>query len=72
MDKTIDEPKARPDVGCTELLVALGKMARRWKRSCGRSGGACVQTQEANYYADARVKECVRELESFIATNKGL
>ena len=50
-----------------KLLTKLGKMARRWKRSCGRPGGACVQTQEANYYADSRVKECVKELESLLS-----
>ena len=27
MCKTIDEPKARPDVGCTELLAALQAIA---------------------------------------------
>ena len=48
------------------LLLELGRMTRRWRRSCGRAGGACVEQEWANKRADDRVKECIRELEMFI------
>ena len=51
------------------LLASLGKMARKWRRSCGRPGGASCQQEWANTRADDRVKVCIKELEEFIAAN---
>lgn len=48
------------------LLADLGRIARRWRRSCGRPGGACCSQQWANQRADDRVKVCITELEAFI------
>ena len=52
------------------LLADLGRMARRWKRGCGRPGGACCEQEWANKRADDRVKVCIKELEEFIAANE--
>ncbi len=59
------------DSECTteELLKDLGRMARRWRRSCGLPGGADCEQEWANKRADDRVKVCIKELESFIASN---
>ena len=54
---------------CKNMLAQLGKMARRWKRSCGRPGGACVTQQWANQRVDDRVKALAKELEDFIEKN---
>lgn len=51
------------------LLADLGRMARRWRRSCGRPGAACCEQQWANQRADDRVKVCIKELEAFIEAN---
>lgn len=48
------------------VLESLGKMARRWRRGCGRPGGADCEQQWANERADRRVKECAKELEEFV------
>ena len=54
------------------LLADLGRMARRWRRGCGRPGGACCEQEWANKRADDRVKVCIRELEEFISANSVL
>ena len=59
------QAEVRPDA----LLADLGRMARRWRRGCGRPGGACCQQEWANKRADDRVKVCIKELEEFIAAN---
>jgi hypothetical protein len=51
------------------LLADLGRMARRWRRGCGRPGGACCEQEWANKRADDRVKVCIKELEDFIEAN---
>ena len=48
----------------------LMRMVRRWRRRCGRPGGACVQGDTANQWADKRVKDCAKELEEFVTKGK--
>ncbi len=44
----------------------LGSMVNRWRRKCGRPGGADVYQQEANRRADEARKECVKDVEAFL------
>ena len=38
-----------------ELREKVAKLARKWRRSCGRPGGACVQLEAVREAADAAV-----------------
>jgi len=64
-------PNEKPPtvVGSTDMLDALGKLARRWRRSCGRPGGADTLTGHGNYMADCARRECAKELEKLMASN---
>ncbi len=54
------------EISTEKLLYRMAKMARKWRRHCGRAGGACCQQEEANRRADQARKECAKELETFI------
>ena len=72
-EQTQAQPETRPsEVRSDALLADLGRMARRWRRGCGRPGGACCEQEWANKRADDRVKVCIKELEEFIAANNDL
>ena len=64
--------QTQAEVRSDALLADLGRMARRWRRGCGRPGGACCEQEWANKRADDRVKVCIKELEEFIAANAGI
>ena len=55
------------DNALSDVLSDLGRMSRRWRRGCGRPGGADCQQEWANIRADDRVKVCIKEVEEFIA-----
>jgi hypothetical protein len=67
-----NQDKAASVVRSDALLADLGRMARRWRRSCGRPGGASCEQEWANKRADDRVKVCIKELEAFIEANASL
>lgn len=52
------------------LFDSLGKMARKWRRSCGLPGGASCQSEEENRRADEARRECAKQLEAFIKLNR--
>jgi hypothetical protein len=68
MDRAIypkDQTKGDVEV-LANVLANLARLARRWRRSCGRAGGACVQQEESNRRADEERKMCAYEIEELI------
>jgi hypothetical protein len=50
----------------TDEFVELRALARRWRRQCGRAGGACCQQEEMSSRADAARRKCADELEEVV------
>lgn len=49
-----------------KLLDELGCMSRRWRRDCGRSGGASCFHESMEAKADEIRRKCAKELKEFI------
>ena len=48
------------------FLSNLALMARKWRRKCGRPGGACCQQEEINRRSDEIRKECAKDVEDLL------
>lgn len=49
-----------------DLKTQLEILTRRWRRNCGRAGGACVQSEQMRLLADEARRECAKDIEELL------